>query len=365
MGDSLNPYYHVFLSHSHDDSEVVKALAERLEGDFGLRVWLDVWELVPGRSFIEGIQQGLSEARNCAICLGPGTQEGWLKLEIGNALNRQAREPDFGVIPVLLPGADEASAGDFLQLNTWVDLRGGVTDSDAVYKLVCGIQGLPPGSGRTPGGDRTEHTGQSQAAVAPHVQAAAATQRAALCPLNKFEFSDGQVLDVVQRLRRIHSETQKEFLQPEVLFPELDLLFDRKTFRYESLRKCPERRWGDRLDSAYQTQRVIKAYLRNVQTTASAKLPAYRDLVGELESYAMAMGAHLFDPPVDHELVRTDIGKTSFKTLLPPIKRFGNGVYPDIPDNDNSPIETHRKRAVKLMNQLVQDLAPEQARVLS
>jgi hypothetical protein len=37
-----------FLSHSHQDAEIVEALAKRLEDETGLRVWLDKWVLVPG-----------------------------------------------------------------------------------------------------------------------------------------------------------------------------------------------------------------------------------------------------------------------------------------------------------------------------
>ena len=40
-----NATYNAFLSHSHQDAEIVEALGERLEDDAGLRVWLDKWEL--------------------------------------------------------------------------------------------------------------------------------------------------------------------------------------------------------------------------------------------------------------------------------------------------------------------------------
>ena len=41
-----NATYDAFLSHSHQDAEIVEALAKRLEDDAGLRVWLDKWVLV-------------------------------------------------------------------------------------------------------------------------------------------------------------------------------------------------------------------------------------------------------------------------------------------------------------------------------
>jgi hypothetical protein len=44
--------YDAFLSHSHQDAEIIEALARRLEDEAGLRVWLDKWVLVPGRPFV-------------------------------------------------------------------------------------------------------------------------------------------------------------------------------------------------------------------------------------------------------------------------------------------------------------------------
>jgi hypothetical protein len=40
--------YNAFLSHSHQNAEIVEALAKRLEDDADLRVWLDRWQLAPG-----------------------------------------------------------------------------------------------------------------------------------------------------------------------------------------------------------------------------------------------------------------------------------------------------------------------------
>ena len=47
--------YDAFLSHSHEDAEIVEALATRLEDDAGLRVWLDKWVLVPGEPWRQAI----------------------------------------------------------------------------------------------------------------------------------------------------------------------------------------------------------------------------------------------------------------------------------------------------------------------
>src|SRR5262249_30229113 len=90
-------------------------------------------------------------------------------------------------------------------------------------------------------------------------------QRAAAGPFSGQEFSDKEVNDVVSHLRKLHEQQRTEFLASRELLPELDMLFDRKTFRYEALRRCPEQRWADRLDSGYQVLRVLEGYMRNLR----------------------------------------------------------------------------------------------------
>ena len=138
--------YDVFLSHSHDDAEIVEQLAKLLRGQ-GLKVWLDKWELIPGRPWRRGMAKGLDEADSCAVCVGNKTPRGWFDQEIGRALNRQSQYPNYGVIPVILPGGDRTVVDDFLELQTWVVFSNGISDADPIHRLICGIKGIPPGSG--------------------------------------------------------------------------------------------------------------------------------------------------------------------------------------------------------------------------
>jgi hypothetical protein len=143
------PEYDVFLSHSHKDALWVEDLAKRLEDDHGLRPWLDRWVLIPGKPWQREIARGLETAASCGVFLSQHTPRGWFEKEIEKALNRQAQDPEFAVIPVLLPDADlevtNALQESFLSLNTWVDF-GRDSDSDyAVYLFTCGVKGIPPG----------------------------------------------------------------------------------------------------------------------------------------------------------------------------------------------------------------------------
>jgi WD40 repeat protein len=67
----------------------------------------------------------------------------WQQREAMLALDRQAREPDFSVIPVMLPGA--APALGFLSLNTWIDVRGELDEAAALTALAGAVEGEAPG----------------------------------------------------------------------------------------------------------------------------------------------------------------------------------------------------------------------------
>ena len=153
-------------------------------------------------------------------------------------------------------------------------------------------------------------------------------------------------------LRKLQQRVGTEFVGRRELIQELDRLFNRKTFRFEPLRKCPEQRWADRLDSAYQTEKVLRDWERNVREVAKDKYPIYVELLKDVGSYCMQMGALLFEPAVDYNRIEGHIGKTTFKAQLPAEIRFPVGFdkQPKIPNEVNTPIEGYRKRAVKLMN---------------
>jgi hypothetical protein len=137
--------FDVFLSHAHTEAEVVESIGIKLEDEAGLRVWLDRWVLVPGEHWQQQMAKGLDQAKTCAVCVGSNTPAGWFREEIERALNRQARDNSFRVIPVILPNGDRRLIDDFLELRTWIEFRTGVEDADSLHLLVCGVRGVPPG----------------------------------------------------------------------------------------------------------------------------------------------------------------------------------------------------------------------------
>ena len=140
--------YDAFLSYNSEDRPVVEELAERLRTE-GLNLYLEVWELLPGREFQPGLAGALIDSRTCVAFLGPSGLGPWQKEELQVAIDKRVRDPDFHVIPVLLPGAERPRRGavahlEFLINASWVEFLKTTNDPKAFERLVAGIKGIQP-----------------------------------------------------------------------------------------------------------------------------------------------------------------------------------------------------------------------------
>ncbi len=124
--------YDVFLSHSSQDRDVVRPLAERLRAD-GLRVWLDEWEIRPGDSIPAKIEEGLERSRVLVLCMSANAfGSDWGALESGTFRFRDPLNRERRFIPLRLDDAPiKGSLAQFL----YVDWRGEERD-DAYGRLV-------------------------------------------------------------------------------------------------------------------------------------------------------------------------------------------------------------------------------------
>ena len=131
--------FDVFVSYSRADSDAVEQIGRALRHR-GLTVFVDRWYLVAGQSWPEALEKHLRrDCRAVAVCIGASGISAWQQREHYRALDRQAHEPGFPVIPVLLPGADDPALG-FLGLNTWVDLRQGLEDRATIDLLARAVR---------------------------------------------------------------------------------------------------------------------------------------------------------------------------------------------------------------------------------
>ncbi|HEV3471196.1 MAG TPA: TIR domain-containing protein [Pyrinomonadaceae bacterium] len=152
------PRFDVFLSYNRADEADVERLARRLV-DKGVRPWLDSWNLIPGDPWQKAIAEALGRCSSCAVFVGPSGLGPWQHEEMAAAIDRRVTAGGlegrgrFGVIPVLLPGAERGKRSQlpaFLTASTWVEFRESLDDEGALQRLLAGIRGVEPGPG--PGG---------------------------------------------------------------------------------------------------------------------------------------------------------------------------------------------------------------------
>jgi WD40 repeat protein len=137
--------YDAFLSYNALDQPVVEALAEHLRAE-GLKLYLEAWEILPGQGFQPALAGALIDSKTCVALLGPNGLGPWQIEELQNAIDRRVRDPDFRVIPVLLPGAERPRRGEVVHLEflinaSWVEFLKTIDDRREFDKLVDGIRG--------------------------------------------------------------------------------------------------------------------------------------------------------------------------------------------------------------------------------
>ena len=149
MMSSFGPKrYDAFLSYNSQDRPAVREVAERLKGE-RLELYLEEWELAPGREFQPALAEALRDSKTCVVFLGPNGLGPWQKQELQVAIDRRARDEAFPVIPVLLPGAERPRRGDVAHLEflinaSWVEFLTTLDDERAFRSLVWGITGTRP-----------------------------------------------------------------------------------------------------------------------------------------------------------------------------------------------------------------------------
>jgi hypothetical protein len=153
--------YDVFLSHNSKDKPAVRELAMALRGR-GFKVWLDEWELVPGRPWLDALEEVIESIACAAVLVGKDGLGPWELPEIRACLNEFVRRR-LPVIPVLLPGApDRPTLPLLLRQFTWVDLRSGLTTED-LDRLQWGITGVKPERQVEPVAPRLSATSRTKA----------------------------------------------------------------------------------------------------------------------------------------------------------------------------------------------------------
>ncbi|MDJ0897579.1 MAG: SUMF1/EgtB/PvdO family nonheme iron enzyme [Xenococcus sp. MO_188.B8] len=135
------PEFDVFLSYNREDrSEVIK-IAQQLKQRH-LKPWLDVWELPPGQSWQDLLEEQIEQIKSAAVFVGSSGFGPWQEVEM-RAFIREFIKRRCPVIPVLLENApQEPALPILLQDLTWVDFRH--AESNPMGRLIWGITQIKP-----------------------------------------------------------------------------------------------------------------------------------------------------------------------------------------------------------------------------
>jgi len=91
-----------FLSHNSKDKHLVRQVATSLY-TFGIEVWFDEWEVLPGDSITVKIEEGLKKSSHLVVFLSKAAIESsWVKEEMNVALYHAISSRKMKVIPVIL-----------------------------------------------------------------------------------------------------------------------------------------------------------------------------------------------------------------------------------------------------------------------
>jgi hypothetical protein len=118
----------VFVSYSTKDNEFVTQLSSELVKR-QIPIWLDKWEMQPGDSLINKIQNGLTKSAFLLVVLSKNSiKSEWCKRELNAGLMRELEEKKVIVIPILI---DNCKIPLFLKEKLYADFR---TDFEQGFK---------------------------------------------------------------------------------------------------------------------------------------------------------------------------------------------------------------------------------------
>lgn len=140
---NMEPGYDVFISHKSEHKPWVEWLSRALQS-CGRTVFLDIWNLVPGETWLEGLHRGLKSSRSAVLVATPEVvHSGWVREEYAILQRRRQAEPSFRLIPIVF---GEIPNLPFLHNLQAVDFRDPARYRESFHQLLCGLEGREPGS---------------------------------------------------------------------------------------------------------------------------------------------------------------------------------------------------------------------------
>lgn len=138
----MEPSYDVFISHKSEYRAWVEWLGRALIAH-QRSVFLDIWNLIPGESWVEGLHRGLARCRAAILVATPEVvNSGWVREEY-NALQRRRQSTNgFRLVPIVF---GELPNLPFLANLQAVDCRDPARYREWFHRILCGLAGEEPG----------------------------------------------------------------------------------------------------------------------------------------------------------------------------------------------------------------------------
>ena len=135
---TTNREFDVFLSYNREDLDQVVEVGRKLKAE-GLLPWLDVWEILPGTSWIRALGEIIKSVKSTAVFVGSSGIGPWQQTEV-EAVLLEFKNRGCPVVPVLLAECDKIpELPIFLKLLHFVDFT--KKETDPIKKLILGITG--------------------------------------------------------------------------------------------------------------------------------------------------------------------------------------------------------------------------------
>jgi nucleotide-binding universal stress UspA family protein len=135
--------YDVFLAHNSKDKADVEKICNELRKR-GLKPWLDIEQVPPGRIFQDYIEEAIKNISAAAIIIGNHGLGKWQYLELKSFIS-QCIDRNIPVIPVLLPRVYSLPENlIFLREFSWVSFIGDINETKPYDDLEWGITGMHP-----------------------------------------------------------------------------------------------------------------------------------------------------------------------------------------------------------------------------
>ncbi|MEX1364137.1 MAG: toll/interleukin-1 receptor domain-containing protein [Nannocystaceae bacterium] len=92
----------LYLIHRSGDKAAAEALATALRKQYGLQVWFDLWEIVPGHDVVAKMEDGIDAAHGALVLVSERDMRGSWSYEEYTSFVHAVVEEDKFIVPVLL-----------------------------------------------------------------------------------------------------------------------------------------------------------------------------------------------------------------------------------------------------------------------